>query len=395
MSNQPQQIGDYVVGKRLGAGSIGTVYAGAHLQHPEQRVALKVLNEKLGEEGTAAARFRREEAAIRAISHPNVVKVLDYLQLPDSHACIVMEYIEGEMLLQFTKHQPEGRLPPLLACQIFTQLADGLACAHRQNIIHRDLKPANVMITAAEEQPGGCLVRILDFGIAKAGSTEFTQINTEDGAAIIGTPAYMAPEQFVRPSQVDGRADVYSLGVMLYRCLSSKLPFDVQGKMEPLAECVQYYELHNSVQPPELPADLPESLRRLTMRMLSKQPVERPWMNELVTLFGSIAEQLGQPAETVRHATLSRTEFTNLFSNEGKRIPKVVSEHSSAPLAESGAAALKEEGPTHLLSGAHGLPFAVLSSKQGSTVVLPRVLLAVVALLAVWAIVVTVMLVLR
>ena len=297
-----ERIGDYLVGERLGAGGVGTVFAGTHKDRLDERVAIKILHEQFNEESKIAARFRREEAAIRAISHDNVVKVFDYLQLPDSRAAIIMEYISGEPLGTFMRQQPEGKLEPLIACQIFAQIADGMSAAHKRQIFHRDLKPNNVMLLDEPKQPGGLLVKIVDFGIAKAGGPDFTQIHTEDGNIIMGTPAYMSPEQFIRPGKVDGQADVYSLGVMLYKALSGHLPFSFNGQGNAIVECLQYREMHSSAPLPPLPSGIPAPLIHLAQHMLAKKPASRPRMTGVRDELRKIATQLGRP----QHADANR-----------------------------------------------------------------------------------------
>lgn len=287
-----QRVGSWIVGEKLGEGGIGAVFSGMPADGNGPRVAIKVLHERYADDGMTAARFRREEAAMRALPHPNIVRVFEYLQLPDSHPCIIMEYLPGHSLLAIMKQQPNGQMPCVLACQIFEQIATGLAEAHAKLIFHRDIKPTNVMGIPDPQNASGLLMKVLDFGLAKAGGSEFTQIGTTDYWLIMGTPPYMAPEQFRTPSKIDGKADVYSVGIMLFRALSGKLPFVVQGLMTPVQSAMNYFTMHKATPVPDLPPEVPAALAQLVRRLLDKDPNSRPTAVQLAEELRVLAVEL-------------------------------------------------------------------------------------------------------
>ena len=269
-----QLIGGYRVVRQVGEGGTGTVYVAVPEGQKGPQVAIKVLQGAHGGHPGLAARLRREATASAAIIHPGIVRILDYLPLDEDHACLVMEHLEGESMQ--ARLDCEGALPAAEAARIHRLVAEALSAAHAIGIVHRDLKPANVMLAR------GGSVHVLDFGIAKAGA-DFTQIGTADGVDFLGTPAFMAPEQFMAPSQVSGAADVYSLGVMLYRAVGGALPFQVADPGRAQA-VLHYYRMHQDHVPPPLPADVPAPVRELVGRMLAKKPADRPTMDEVARL---------------------------------------------------------------------------------------------------------------
>jgi serine/threonine-protein kinase len=288
MLSADQRVGDYRVLGPIGEGGLGSIFAAVHVRRPEERVAIKVLRSEAAERPEVAARFRREAQAAAAIQHPGVVRVLDYTQLESGASCLIMEYVAGESLEQ--RLLQRGALPYAEAALLHQQIAAALSAAHHGGIIHRDLKPANVMLLPSPS--AGAIIKVVDFGLAKATSADFTEIGTSDGITMLGTLSYMAPEQFLTPSKVDGRADVYSLGVMLYRALCGALPFstDVRSQGEKIA---RYYHMHVHQAPPPLPAAVPPPLRALVSRMLAKTPEERPAMWQVDRALARVARDLG------------------------------------------------------------------------------------------------------
>jgi len=203
-------VGKYRVVEKLGRGGMGTVFKAVD-QTLDREVAIKVLNPDLTDE-SVLKRFRAEAVTLARLNHPGIATIYELHQNGDD-LLMVMEFVRGE-----TFHDLSDRLGPLAppqAAHLCMQVLDALAHAHRAGVVHRDLKPANVMITEAGA------VKVMDFGIARVlGSEHYTH-----GGYMMGTPAYMAPEQ-VLGREIDGRADLYSVGVVLYRLLSGRLPFD-------------------------------------------------------------------------------------------------------------------------------------------------------------------------
>jgi serine/threonine-protein kinase len=218
-------VGDYVVERFLGAGAMGEVYAG---RHPviNKRVAIKVLKRELASDKEAAERFVREARAVNQIDHPNVIDVFNFGQLKgdDGRLYLVMDLVDGQSLRRVLE---DGPLPIDEALDILDQIADALDTAHARGVVHRDLKPDNVMLSSGHNKPK---IFVLDFGIAKL----FTATVTGSGAigngtltgkgTWLGTPGYMAPEQWSAEG-AGPASDRYALGVMAYELLSGTLPF--------------------------------------------------------------------------------------------------------------------------------------------------------------------------
>ncbi|MBK8256109.1 MAG: serine/threonine protein kinase [Polyangiaceae bacterium] len=233
MSNQPATIGGkYAVVKRLGKGGMGTVFE-AIADDSGQRVAVKVIAADLAEDATLITRFQREVRTASALDTPHIVKVLDagvdpITQLP----FMAMEYLEGEDLRQLLKRL--GPLPADLALRITAQACKALQAAHNAKILHRDIKPANLYLA---KQDGMRIVKLLDFGVAKVqkgemnGDAELTGL-TRTGS-MIGSPLYMSPEQAKGYRNIDGRSDLWSLGVVLYQMLCGRTP---HAKIDELGE---------------------------------------------------------------------------------------------------------------------------------------------------------------
>ena len=261
----PERVvaGRYRLGRLLGEGGMGAVYEAEHVGLGAT-VAVKLLTDRFVDDPDAVERFRREARAAAAVRHPNVVNVTDTGTDEEGAPFLVMELLEGESLNSVLKRR--RRLPPEVAVAIACEVLAGLGAAHARGIVHRDLKPGNVFL--AVDPDGVQRVKLLDFGISKflGAASELTS-----EGAIIGTPHYMPPEQIRGRRDLDARVDLYAVGVLLYRMLSGRLPFEgaspqqlyeaiVVGRRKPLrAVC----------------PELPEALADVVERALHPEPSKR------------------------------------------------------------------------------------------------------------------------
>ncbi|MBL4850487.1 MAG: serine/threonine protein kinase [Planctomycetes bacterium] len=246
-----QTIGDYRIERTLGVGGMGAVYLARKPAGPP--VAVKVLHQADPE---ILARFRREAKVLDELNSPQIVRLLEFGQ-ERGRPYLVQEYCAGGDLSEQLRKR--GRFPPDEARALICDLAAALQVVHARGVVHRDLKPANVLLS--EGRP-----KLTDFGLARAKGIDRASL-TEAGV-ILGTPAYMAPEQFEDAREVDGRSDVYALGVILYELLAGARPFTGQG---PIA--VANAVLSGRV--PPLPGDVPRDLCEVVARAMALDPVER------------------------------------------------------------------------------------------------------------------------
>jgi serine/threonine-protein kinase len=264
----------YRIEKELGRGGFGVVVRARHLAI-DQVVAIKILTGAEGgqpERREDAARFTREAQATAALRSEHVVRILDVDFLEDGNPYMVMEYLEGETL-----HQLLHSRPPLSVGEAVDHVVQVLAAlgeAHAAGIVHRDLKPANVLVTSGAG--GTAVVKVLDFGVSKIaadsgiGNTPVSQAITKTGA-VIGTVAYMAPEQMLDAKRVDGRADLWSIGIMLYELLTRQTPFGPTSSPTIVTTML--------TKPPAsllaVRPDVPPKLERIVMRCLEKSADDR------------------------------------------------------------------------------------------------------------------------
>ena len=214
----------YHILKKLGEGGMGTVYLAEHVKMG-RKSALKVMNPGMNTDPDAIARFNREASNASRLSHPNICGIYDFGETPDGLIYLAMEFIEGSSLTSLI--EKGGQLPAPRAASIVHQTADALQVAHDAGIVHRDLKPDNIMV--ARNRDGSDLVKVVDFGIAKASSSDAQKV-TKTGL-VVGTPEYMSPEQLAG-DKLDGRSDIYSLGLVAFNCLTGTLPFASESAQE-------------------------------------------------------------------------------------------------------------------------------------------------------------------
>ncbi|MCZ7684828.1 MAG: serine/threonine protein kinase [Sandaracinaceae bacterium] len=208
--------GTYRIVRSLGRGGMGRLYEAQHTRL-DRRFAIKVLHEAQSRSRDATLRFEREARVLSRIRSDHVLDVVDVLRTPDDRTAIVTARLEGEDLK--ARLDRVGKLEIGEAIALARQVCRGLAAAHAQGVVHRDLKPSNLFLDSGAD--GRTTVKILDFGVAKlAGEPELTR-----AGAVVGTPAYMAPEQARGSSEVDERADLYAVGAVLYRMVTGRSPY--------------------------------------------------------------------------------------------------------------------------------------------------------------------------
>jgi serine/threonine-protein kinase len=252
--------GKYRIGRKIGSGGIGVVYAAEHtgLGH---EVAVKVLRGAAARDGGEIARLRREAYIQVHIEHPNIARVLDLDQMPDGSIYVVMERLIGRSLAD--KLAREGLVAPGFAIPVFIGVCRALAAAHKKGVVHRDLKPGNVFLC------DDGMAKVLDFGMSKLTSAESL---TQTGYTL-GTPEYMAPEQCIGAA-VEPRTDIYAFGVLMYEALTGELPIIAQNRRDLL-------DLHQRQIPQSMRARrpdlaIPEALDAVVMKCLKKKAHDRP-----------------------------------------------------------------------------------------------------------------------
>jgi len=251
--------GRYEVGEAIGQGGMAEVFRGVDVRLGRD-VAIKVLRADLARDPAFQARFRREAQAAASLNAPSIVSVYDTGQDAAGVPYIVMEHVDGRTLREVL--QEEGRLLPQRALEITADVCAALDVAHSAGIVHRDIKPANVMLTRAGE------VKVMDFGIARAASDASSAMTQT--AAIIGTAAYLSPEQ-ARGEHVDARSDLYSTGCLLYELVTGGPPFTGDS---PVA--VAYQHVREDPRPPsDYDETLPESVDDVVLTAMAKLPVHR------------------------------------------------------------------------------------------------------------------------
>lgn len=326
----------YRIEERLSAGGMGAVYRARHLSM-DRPVAIKMMHPRLVADEAARIRFQREARAAVRLQHQNAVSVTDFGETADGYIYLVMELLHGPTLREILLR--EAPIETARAISIMLQVSAAVAAAHEAGIIHRDLKPSNILVTKSPDVPA--VVKVLDFGVAKLAAGT---LDDDDGAitlrqagALIGTPRYMAPEQF-NGHDLTPAADVYSLGVILYEMLTGMAPFTGATPVEIAAKHVS--------DPPHAPrtivAAIPEDVERVVLHALEKAPEDRPanadeFRRELL----ETAERLG-----LEHHALTSVPDIEALRGEGVESPsgRLVVDIARVRALSSGSNEIKLEG---------------------------------------------------
>jgi serine/threonine protein kinase len=241
--------------EEVGRGGMGIVYRARNLETLEI-VALKLIRPEIASDQTALQRFENELSVARRINHKNVCRAYEFQRVCDS-AYIIMEFVDGESL--YTRLEREHVLSPSLAIDLAVQMCDGLCELHSHAIVHRDIKPANAMLDSSET------VKLTDFGVARLIDPDATVT-----AVAVGTPGYMAPEQ-IKGTVVDHRADIYALGLVLYRMLTGQLAHEADNPFS-----LAFKQIHEAPIPPSVrQPSLSSALNRIILRCLERDPGRR------------------------------------------------------------------------------------------------------------------------
>jgi serine/threonine protein kinase len=276
--------GRYQILRKLGAGGMANVYL-AEDQELGRRVAIKILNDRHANDDQFVERFRREAKNAAALSHPNIVSIYDRGEAEGTYY-IAMEYLDGRSLKELILSRGDAPIPVVV--EYAQQILSALGFAHRHGIVHRDIKPHNVLVD------GEGRVKVTDFGIARAGTSQMTE-----AGSIVGTAQYLSPEQ-ARGGGVDQRSDIYSVGVLMYEMLTGVVPFSGDTPVE-----IAMKHLSQTPEPPSTKRrDVPRELDMIVMRALAKSPDDRyQSAEEMKADLDRVARGLGVARETEETAT--------------------------------------------------------------------------------------------
>jgi len=258
-------VGNYRITRKLGSGSMGTVYLAEH-REVGKRIAIKVLAGHLTEDESMVGRFMLEAKAIGRLQHAGIVEMFDFGELEDGRSYYTMEYLEGETL---SMRMRRGRIGLAELQSILDQVCDALTAVHGKGIIHRDLKPGNIFLALKGNRR---VVKILDFGIAKWQSASRGAVELTSTGTVLGTPVYMSPEQAMGENEkICPQSDIYSLGVVLYKVLCGQYP--IQGTA--IHEVVAWHFQHDAIGLREQNPGVPEPIAAVVMKALSREPGRR------------------------------------------------------------------------------------------------------------------------
>ncbi len=274
----------YKIIGEVGRGRSAAVYKGVDLTTGHS-VAVKVLGDAVRPDQKTLLRFEREAKTASSLNHPNIAKVRDSGVYRDRFPFVVMDYVNGMLL--GTRVRVEGRLSLQSGLPIFLQICDAMSYAHDHGVIHRDLRPDNIFLEARSNEPD--LVKIVDFGVAKnLNESSETRLTAE--GEVLGAPEFMSPEEITCSSELDCRADVYSMGCLMFNVLSGQLPFSGNNKVEVMAQ--QLRSEPKDFSDPSCGRHLPPGVQLIVKKALNKNPAERHQsMHELKELLQSYVKK--------------------------------------------------------------------------------------------------------
>jgi serine/threonine-protein kinase len=255
--------------REIGIGGMGAVFE-AHDRLLRRRVALKFLDPELVSEEEHVVRFQREAMAAGKIGHPNICEVLDRGVTDDGVPFIVMELLTGSTFYEVIRD--EGRLPPERVVPIILEVLSALGAAHRAGIVHRDLKPENIFLVRRDGAAGSgpAQVKLLDFGVSRFLDDANVMRLTKSGR-VLGTPIYVSPEQALATKDIDHRADLWGVGVLLYEALTGRVPFHAKNTAQMLLKIIQ-----KEVTPPrDVEPSIPPAIERVILKALAKKRADR------------------------------------------------------------------------------------------------------------------------
>ncbi|MBM4363955.1 MAG: serine/threonine protein kinase, partial [Deltaproteobacteria bacterium] len=268
MSLQLGQVldGKYRIVRVIGEGGMGAVYEGENTRI-RRRVAIKLLHAGVASNTEMVQRFEREAQVAGTVGNDHILEILDLGSLPSGERYMVMEFLDGETLTD--RIQSLGKLLPGQAVPLLRQVLRGLAAAHAAGIVHRDLKPDNVFILR-EKAGQRDFVKLIDFGISKFSEQGASARMTRTGT-LMGTPHYMAPEQATGSSEIDRRTDIYAVGIILYECVTGRVPFQAETFNQLLFEIA----LSKLVPARQLVPELDEAFDSIIAKATARDPAHR------------------------------------------------------------------------------------------------------------------------
>ncbi len=305
-----QTVDKYKIVALIGEGGMGSVYLGKHILL-EKKVAVKFLQAQFAQKDEMITRFFREAKAPTQIGHKNIADVIDMGVSSSGDPYMVMEYLEGESLAEMlTRIGPMGLSA---TCSIIEQILFGLEAAHARGIVHRDLKPANIFMVQQEKHEP--TVKLIDFGISKF-LTETTGADLTNTGTMLGTPAYMPPEQIRGDKSMDHRADIYSVGVIMYEMLSGRLPYSGRHYHEIISAA-----LTDEPTPPQEACDtFPSEAIPLIMKALNKDPNRRQQSAaEMLHAFESLSSYADRQESVKDHSSLGFAETAYAGDGDDKK----------------------------------------------------------------------------
>ena len=351
------QVGSYMAVKKLGAGGMGAVYLCQHTMI-DRKVAVKVLHDEHALDPEQVDRFFQEARAAAEIGHPNIIVIIDagYLQTPHGpRAYMMMEALDG---MSLDKRITKGGLGLDEIKHIMEQCASALTASHGKGIIHRDLKPPNIFLCHHAFDP--TFVKVLDFGIAKLTTPDKAARKTQYGI-VLGTPAYMSPEQCEGKGAIDHRSDIYSLGAVLYELLTGTVPFDGEIRDILLAHLQRRPEPPSARNP-----SVPPAWEALCLRMLEIHKEDRPQSMQEVAV--ALAD-LDHPAATWGAARAGRAASGHsghtLIAPRADGVPEATVDAGSRPTLHASLEEVARSGPVSMTNPLPMVPLPVPVSSSG------------------------------